>query len=101
MHALPHSCRPGVSARVFLTVTLLLSRDGHERCGARRARGDDATASDARLNYFFAAAAMPLLLNGLLMGQIQDVLVLLCVPADLSHRIVLLDLRAAVCRPSI
>ena len=55
----------------------------------------------ARLNYFFAAAAMPLLLNGLLMGQIQDVLVLLCVPADLSHRIVLLDLRAAACRPSI
>ena len=44
---------------------------------------------------------MPLLLNGLLMGQIQDVLVLLCVPADLSHRIVLLDLRAAACRPSI
>jgi len=71
-----------------------------KRCGARRARGDDATLR-ARLNYFFAAAAMPLLLNGLLMGQIQDVLVLLCVPADLSHRIVLLDLRAAACRPSI
>jgi hypothetical protein len=100
MHALPHSCRPGVSARVFLTVTHPLEPD-MKRCGARRARGDDATASDARLNYFFAAAAMPLLLNGLLMGQIQDVLVLLCVPADLSHRIVLLDLRAAVCRPSI